>query len=295
MNKINALLVLLALIFAGCSGSTSVDHDDHPPITLHKMGVMAKTTGIINEMEALPYDIKLDTISMTASFYFIIKNNSNSEITGLKFAFDKPHFKITPDSIITLGVPSSSTGIEQLIKVTVEHGTLAGGLGWADILTGDQYGELTISGKNTNGDFSTTYTMHVFAKRMVAYIEYPDSIYEHQGGETWAYKANINSNGYIYTDNASKGCYINFYANGSHTPPMVLTGDTDTLSYSNAREFFTLDGTYTYISNTTMELYKQIIREERIFTIYDGEHEYEKNCVTYVIDTRKNGITKILK
>jgi len=266
------------------------------PIALFKMGALRKTTSVIDEMNALPFDIDLDTITMTTSIYFLIKNNSESEITGLKFAFDKPYFKITPDSIISLGVPSGATGVEQLIKVTVEHGTLATGLGWTDILTGNQYGKLTISGTNADGDFSTTYTMHVFAKRMVAYIDVPDTIYP--VGDFW-YNAhnykfemapNINKvQPYIYVDNASKGCYVNYYASN-----LTLT-DTDTLSYSSDREFYNDDNTNTFISDSTEDLHTQTSRESLLLNIYLNDTQYEYNCVTYVIDTRTGGISKMLK
>lgn len=244
MKKLNYLLILLALILAGCSGnsSTSPDNGDssslssssigvipemssiapssssenrsagssvvagssssqgtssigtssqgtssitqssssviavNAPIALYKIGGLAKTLNVTNAMNAIPYNVDLDTIRGTASFSFLVKNNSTSDITGLSFKFDLDYFKVTPDSIITLGAPSSATGIEQLIKVTVEHGTLASGYGFTNVLTGNQYGKLTISGHNDDGDFSVTYTMHVYAKRMILTIDVPDTV-----------------------------------------------------------------------------------------------------------------------
>jgi hypothetical protein len=280
MNKITYhLLVLLALIFAGCSGnnSTSSDGDSsttmsssisvipdmsspassssvveqpatsstgtssggtsvvgtssetqvssgsssstvvasNSPISLYKMGGLAKKTiDVTNTMSAIPYNVDLDTIYGTSGFSFLIKNNGTSDITGLKFEFDLDYFKVTPDSIITLGAPSTSTGIEQLIKVTVEHGTLASGYGFTNVLTGNQYGTLTITGKNANGDFSVTYTMHVYAKRMIITIDVPDTIrlvndwFTTQAG-TSALTTYQKSYRYAHVDPSSEDCYLN--------------------------------------------------------------------------------------
>lgn len=277
MNKINILLVLLALTFAGCSGnnSTSSEGDSSTtmsssisvipdmsspsssssdveqsgtssnnvsssssgtsstgtssdtgsssstvvasksPISLYKLGGLAKKNiDVTKTMSAIPYNVDLDTIYGTSGFSFLIKNNGTSDITGLKFEFDLDYFKVTPDSIITLGSPSTSTGIEQLIKVTVEHGTLASGYGFTNVLTGNQYGKLTISGTNDDGDFSVTYTMHVYAKRMIITIDVPDIVIS---GNDWyttqadkdTYMLNQKSYRYAHVDPSSEDCYLN--------------------------------------------------------------------------------------
>jgi len=276
MNKITYLLVLLALIFAGCSGnnSTSSDGDSsttmsssisvipdmsspassssdveqsatsstgtssaggtssgtssdtqvstgsssstvvvsNSPISLYKMGGLAKKTiDVTNTMSAIPYNVDLDTIYGTSGFSFLIKNNGTSDITGLKFEFDLDYFKVTPDSIITLGAPSTATGIEQLIKVTVEHGTLASGYGFTNVLTGNQYGKLTITGKNANGDFSVTYTMHVYAKRMIINIDIPDTLVNNNGSSMYLNGRNSAlALRHAHVDPSSEDCYINF-------------------------------------------------------------------------------------
>lgn len=157
-------------------------------------------------MNAIPYNIDLDTIYGTTGFSFLIKNNSTSDITGLKFEFDLDYFKVTPDSIITLGSPSTETGIEQLIKVTIEHGTLASGYGFTNVLTGNQYGTLTISGHNDDGDFSVVYTMHVYAKRMIINIDIPDTVMQ---VNDWLLAGDRHQLAYRYAhvDPSSDDCY----------------------------------------------------------------------------------------
>ena len=236
MNKINILLVLLALTFAGCSGnnSTSSEGDSSTtmsssisvipgmsssstvvasksPISLYNMrGLAKKNIDVTKTMSAIPYNVDLDTIYGTSGFSFLIKNNGTSDITGLKFEFDLDYFKVTPDSIITLGSPSTSTGIEQLIKVTVEHGTLASGYGFTNVLTGNQYGTLTISGHNDDGDFSVTYTMHVYAKRMIINIDIPDTLVNNVGSSMYLNSRNeALSLRHAHVDPSSEDCYLN--------------------------------------------------------------------------------------
>ena len=208
----------------GTNPSSSSLVNAKSPISLYKIGELAKTINVIDGMNELPYNIDLDTIRGTASFSFIIKNNSSSDINNLSFKFDREYFKVTPDSIITLGAPTSATGIEQLVKVTVEHGTLASGYGFADVLTGNQYGKLTISGTNDDGDFSVSYTMHVYAKRMILNIDVPDTVMtvsnwslnvdttfdrfryggsgQYMSGDHIAYR-------YVHVDPSSEDCYLN--------------------------------------------------------------------------------------
>jgi hypothetical protein len=190
MKKINILLVLLALIFAGCSGNNSISTDEtsssssqnithsssseavaRAPIGLYKVGALAKRLESVEGMSEVPYDIELDTIKTTTNVYFILKNNGTSDIKGLKITSDLSYFKVTPDTIQSLSTTNSSTGIDPLIKVTIEHGVDASGIGSANVLHGNHYANITISGSNADGEFSVTYTMHIFAKRMLIYVD----------------------------------------------------------------------------------------------------------------------------
>ena len=348
MNKISFLLVLLALIFAGCSGnnSTSSDGDSSTtmsssigvipdmsspassssdveqsatssgtssdtqvstgsssstvvasksPISLYKMGGLAKKTiDVTNTMSAIPYNVDLDTIYGTSGFSFLIKNNGTSDITGLKFEFDLDYFKVTPDSIITLGAPSTATGIEQLIKVTVEHGTLASGRGFTNVLTGNQYGKLTITGKNADGDFSVTYTMHVYAKRMIINIDIPDTVMNGTRSTTTIGNGRVSDPSpyrYAHVDPSSEDCYLNMGE---------ITLDTSTnLVMPDMKDFYT-----TFISKPTTTAYNPngagnvivdssasgIATHVKFFTELNGAKRLEtynymdNNCVVLVND-----------
>ena len=282
MNKINILLVLLALTFASCSGnnSTSSEGDSSTtmsssisvipgmsssstvvasksPISLHNLdGLAKKNIDVTKTMSAIPYEVDLDTIYGTSEFSFFIKNNGTSDITGLKFEFDLDYFKVTPDSIITLGSPYTSTGIGRLIKVTVEHGTLASDYGFTNVLTGNQYGKLTISGTNDDGEFTVTYTMHVYAKRMIINIDIPDTLvngrYLNGKNQAIAYR-------HAHVDPSSEDCYINFGE---------LTLDTSSnLHIVDLRDYYT-----TLLAITDLNTMYQENNTDNVFTTTASDH-----------------------
>lgn len=242
---------------SGILSSSSVVNTS--PISLYKLGAMARTVNNINEMTALPYSIELDTITQTASFYFIIKNTLTTDIRNLQFTFDLPYFKITPDSIVVLSAPTVATGMEQLIKVTVEHGTLATGLGNADVLFGNQYATLTISGTSDEGDFSIDYTMHVFAKRMLIYLRVPaDSLPNPIG---------VTENRYIEVDSTSLDCYLD-YETVTIDTSINITYDATHYNDTSSFDYYT-DPYYQSIQNYTSPLL--------------NESPQDRNCVTEVI------------
>lgn len=347
MNKITYLLVLLALILAGCSSnnSTSPDMDNisseqlsssetmssvtqsssstgisvippmsspyssvasssggsdvissssslqvaTAPISFYKIGGLAKRLYSIDEMTASTYDIELDTIAMTSSFHFLLKNNGTTPITGIKFTSSLPYFKITPDSIITLGVPNSNTGMEQLIKVTVEHGTNASGMGFADVLTGNQYATITISGTNGDGDFSVSYTMHVYAKRMVIHIDELDTIAVYTPtGYVFKTKADY-ANPYqwtppkfAYVDSSTGDCYMNYAQSG------VLIDTALSREFVSVREPYGADGLDNGIGEdvATKALYG---KEVNLYNqLIAGTLSPDMNCVVLVVNRFTN-------
>lgn len=195
MNKLSLLLLLVVSLLIGC-GKNSVEPIDDPiaslssssigdvsssssvvsssssvvsgpPVMLTKVGVLAKTPAVINQMDSSLYDIELDTVLGTTSNYFIIENNSESDIVGLSITSSHSAFKITPDTLVTLAAPTKKTGLTQLIKLTVEHGKAANGVEIGDLLIGNQYDTLTISGSNAEGYFEVKYIVHVYAKAMI--------------------------------------------------------------------------------------------------------------------------------
>lgn len=340
MKKITYLLVLLALILAGCSGNDSNSPTDisddissssadisttssssiavipemsspnsssaitssttigsssstalaKAPISLFKMGAMAKTINAVNSMQPLAYDIDLDTIPTTTKFIFLIKSNSASAITGMNFSFDHSAFKVTPDTIVTLASPTKEVDAQQVIYVTVEHGTLAGGIGYTDVLTGNQYGTLTITGKNDDGEFSVSYTMHVYAKRMILYVDVADTAINGQVPYTWNVdRVNKTSNALesdlymlrqVYVDPSSDDCYINF---------SDMTLDTSATQYiKNEKDYYSMvnrrSWVYTLIDPTNTAIDTKYQKARALAKRLDGDNTQDKNCVVLVND-----------
>lgn len=186
----------LSSVVVNLSSSSSAV-ESGPPIMLTRVGVLAKTPAIVNQMDSSVFDIELDTILGTTSNYFIIENNSESDIVGLSITSSHSAFKITPDTLVTLAAPTKKTGLTQLIKLTVEHGKAANGVEIGDLLLGNQYDTLTISGSNAEGYFEVKYIVHVFAKAMILVADTVQS----ESGNTLAVLNYIDSR-------SSVGCFI---------------------------------------------------------------------------------------
>lgn len=278
-------------IVSSSSVGTSSTTVANAPISLFKVGALAKTLNSIGTMASLPYDVDLDTIATTTKFIFLLKSNSASTITGMNFSFDHSAFKVTPDTIVTLSSPTKEVDAQQVIYVTVEHGTLASGIGYTDVLTGNQYGTLTITGHNNDGDFSVTYTMHVYAKRMILYVDVPDTaINAIAGFSDWfvdrVNKTTNTTNTSLYTlrhayvDPSSDDCYINF---------SDMTLDTSAyLFMENEKDYYTKYnhnlGTYTLINQADSVIHNLYDRERLLAQRLDSDNTQDKNCVVLVND-----------
>ena len=268
------------------------------PISLYKVGgaSLNKKLTSVEAMSPLAYDINLDTIAMTSGFQFLLRNSGTSTIKGLKFKSNLPYFKVTPDTIVTLSVPNVATGMEQLIKVTVEHGTNASGLGYADVLTGDQYGTITISGKNADGDFSVSYVMHVYAKRMVLYINHPDTIWSLDPDlagfvSSDAYFAKNNDYGtspYVYADEHTNDCYVNYVQD------KILIDNTSNVNFYSDR--MTKDASGNDRTDNA-DLVKLLQFEKRLYyklysltymNIVPSNSPPDMNCVVLVVNKDDN-------
>lgn len=258
------LTIAYIAIIAACNHNNptakndTLDDSNLSPISLYNVGSLNRSINSVDEMEALTFDIELGTIYKTEAFYFIIKNNSTSEIKNLKFTFDMNYFKITPDTIISLGVPEKVTSIEQIIKITVEHGTLESGLGNTDVLTGDQYGTLSISGSNDDGEFNVSYVIHANAKRMVVFLNKIDTfVYQYYNYAnpnssnlyvirdvltdtintlidtmTDSTKYKLDNYTYLNVDSLSNDCYIDIYNENQ-----VINNETGSINITSTKNF----------------------------------------------------------
>ena len=269
--------------------------------------VLQKTVQSIDAMKKEAYDIDLDTINATTEFWFIIVNNGDSAITGLKITSDHASFKVTPDTMVTLSPLNGDIGMITLIKVTIEHGISASGLENANLLTGDQYSHIKFSGNYMDSAFSVTYTMHSFAKRMVVYLNVPDtvlmqrwdvitsfqtphitdSLYLLQGhydNPTENYSSKFR---YVYVDANSNDCYVEFSNNNvSYT---VDSSFNKTFKSMTEFEALSTEDVYSFVVTDSVA-YNYFVDKTSYTTYFDNYSTYlrDRNCATLVIDNYYN-------
>lgn len=277
MTKLLAVLMLLMLLIGCGSNSTSPDNSN-PPFSLQQVSTLKKPTSeikVLPSMAAQAYDFDLDTVATTASFFFIPTNSSTSNITGMKFTFDNPKFVVSPDTITTLSTPDKNTGVTPLISVTVVHGKEALGIGYDDMMSADQYGTLTITGENADGKFSVSYTMHVYAKRMVINVKY-DSVMVRDVIVTG--QSDVMPLLYAEIDSSSDGCYV-------EVGDQIITNDTHMIRGSDYPDSMTI----AYYSSQADSVIGNWSRNQQITAIWSLINDYGTisskpvtNCPTYV-------------
>jgi len=269
--------------------------------------VLQKTVQSIDAMKKEAYDIDLDTINATTEFWFIIVNNGDSAITGLKITSDHSSFKVTPDTMVTLSPLNGDVGMITLIKVTIEHGISASGLENANLLTGDQYSHIKFSGNYMDSAFSVTYTMHSFAKRMVVYLNVPDTVTMQRPGVATSFQTphiadslylitdtytvgteNYSSKfRYIYVDANSSNCYLEFSNDG--IPYTVDSSFNKTFKSMTEFEALSTEDVYSFVVTDSVA-YNYFVDKTSYTTYFDNYSTYlrDRNCATLVIDNYYN-------
>ena len=158
------ILTLCLFMIVACSNSettTASYSTTGSPISLYKTSVgktLKKSITSIEEMQAESFDIDFDTVPNTTESWLIITNNSEDTITDLSITSDNSTFMVTPDTIVTMYPFERNVGLMQMIKVTIINGASPSGLGIANVIHGNQYATITISGKIRDTTFSTIYT-----------------------------------------------------------------------------------------------------------------------------------------
>jgi hypothetical protein len=97
----------------------------------------------------------LDTIKSSRSFYFLISNSGQSDITDIAMTTDNSNFIVTPKTIpLISGINSKNNPtLNQVFSIDVIHGTMINGIGSARFLNmGYNYCNINIQGKTFNGD-----------------------------------------------------------------------------------------------------------------------------------------------
>jgi hypothetical protein len=115
----------------------------------------------------------LDSIKSSRSFYFILSNVGQEDITDVTISTDNSNFNINPLSIRLLpGTKNqTNTALTQVVSLDIVHGTRINGVGYTNLLNmGDNYCNINLQGKTLNGStditIKTQARIKVFAKVM---------------------------------------------------------------------------------------------------------------------------------
>jgi len=292
--KMKIILTLFLAMIVACSNSETTATSyftNESPISLYKTSVgktLKKSITSIEEMQEESFDIDFDTIPTTTESWLIITNNSEDTITDLSIVSDNPTFVITPDTIVTICPFESNVGLMQMIKVTIINGASSSGLGVANVIHGNQYATITISGKIRDTAFSTNYTFHAYGKRLLVYVD------------TTAVNLGFGKDGkriehlFAHVDSTSDDCYLTYI---SSIPSGIVTIDTSYLSTFDINSFAKINSD-SIIQVTDSTMYKKYMAQfwvaNSIISGYADMDVMDQNCATMIMIRTSDNISSTL-
>ncbi len=158
----------------------------------------------------------LDTIKSSRSFYFILANAGQTNITNVSISSDNINFNITPSIIANLpavGIVNSTSSLIQVIELDVIHGIRINGVGYTGLLPmGNNTCHITITGNTSNGKDSINLKyiakINVFAKVMNITLSQGNSeinLLKPNGAEGAGYTSGFMN---LYNCNSSPALYL---------------------------------------------------------------------------------------
>lgn len=280
--KMKIILTLCLFMIVACSNSettTASYSTTGSPISLYKTSVgktLKKSITSIEEMQAESFDIDFDTVPNTTESWLIITNNSEDTITDLSITSDNSTFVVTPDTIVTMCPFESNVGLMQMIKVTIINGVSSSGLGIANVIHGNQYATITISGKIRDTTFSTIYTFHAYGKRMLIYVDTTaTNLGYDKDGSGVGHK-------FAHVDSTSGDCYLTYTNFNSES----VTIDTSYLHTFDIDSFAEIDSD-SLIQVTDSTMYKKYLAQfwvaNNIILGYADMNVTDQNCATMAV------------
>jgi hypothetical protein len=178
MKKV-LILMITALLFHNCKkDETIIDKDVSGRFELkltssNKSTIVSTNLKSANEIQNINLVnndsavFSLDTIKSSRSFYFVISNSGQSDITDIKMISDNSNFIVTPSTIPLISGTNSKNNLtlNQVFSIDVLHGTMINGIGTACFLNlGNNFCNLNIQGKTFNGDSIITVKLEAKIK-----------------------------------------------------------------------------------------------------------------------------------
>jgi hypothetical protein len=165
-------LIVIAILFQNCKKESANDSQDaiSGKFAL-SLSSNLKSAAIIKSDDSANFD--LDTIKSSRSFYFILSNVGQEDITDISISTDNSSFNVTPSAIQILAGTNTknSATLSQAISLDIIHGTRINGVGYTGLLNmGDNFCNINVQGQTTDGKSGITVKLKakikVYAKVM---------------------------------------------------------------------------------------------------------------------------------
>jgi hypothetical protein len=166
----NFLMIILIILFYSCKKETELSPDVSGKFSFFRVETLKSTPSDSATNQA---SFNLDTVKSSKSFYFILSNSGEKDISNISITTDNENFSIAPSTVSLLPGKNNSEnpGLSQVISLDIIHGIRLDGVGYGKLLPkGKNYSLITISGTTNNGNVDTiislTVKVEVFAKVM---------------------------------------------------------------------------------------------------------------------------------
>jgi hypothetical protein len=253
------ILFIIAMLCVGCGGSNSANSTSGAKLVFSKAGdgeraiLMASRAVAATASEIAWVDFNLGDIGATTTYLFMLRNTGSEPATNVVLTSDNPAVKVSP-GIIAVLEPEGVAGLLPIIRVTVQHGAQASGIGTAPILPmGDMVFNITASSEN--GAFVSaelggvvrvaSYEVHSPGRNIVGFpvlmteLETGEVISANQWGGVWPTSATA---GIINTGNTPLTLDVSFCANIDRTYEMaydstVILAPGETMLFDHERDY----------------------------------------------------------
>lgn len=228
MRKILTLFIIIVL-FHNCEKDEIINNAVSGKFELKLISInettkeytILKPTQIGSNLNSIAYDsaeYSLDTIKSSRSFYFLISNSGQSDITDITMTTDNSNFIVSPSIIPLIPGTNSKNSItlNQVFSIDVLHGTMINGIGSMSFLNmGNNYCNLNIQGETFNGNSIVTVKLiakiKIYAEVMAISLYQGRYEYDLNNHDSWLFGGG--------TFNIKEMCMFHYF---TINPPVTL-------------------------------------------------------------------------
>jgi hypothetical protein len=169
------VIIIMGLISCGCEKEKTGGETGELELRFLSDEVLAgNPSSQINSPQGSPdpntREFFLDTLKASKTFYFILSNSGNNDITDITLSTDHQSFIVSPSSIPLIPGSSGNEIAYRAFSVDVLRGTMMNGIGSAEFLPmGENTCHLSIQGTTGNGASEDSVK---FEARVVVFAEF---------------------------------------------------------------------------------------------------------------------------